>query len=76
MNQIFTKDKENIYNLAPNANGGNSTVISIEGLNSISEKNRKCSDELLEKIKDQLEQGKTKKLIADELHINPNVLSQ
>lgn len=76
LNQIFTKDKENIYNLAPNANGGNSTVISIEGLNSISEKNRKCSDELLEKIKDQLEQGKTKKLIADELHINPNVLSQ
>lgn len=45
LNKIFLSDKDNIYNLAPNANGGNSTKISLESLQSISNKNRKCSEE-------------------------------
>lgn len=76
LDKIFKEDKENIYNLASHANGGNSTKISLESLQSISNKNRKCSEEDLNWIKQQLEKGRTKKVIAEELHINNGVLSQ
>lgn len=50
LNKIFQEDKDNIYNLARDANGGNSTLFSEESLKSISQKNRDCSDEDLKQI--------------------------
>lgn len=52
LDKIFQEDKNNIYNLARDANGGNSTSFSREGLESISQKNRDCSDEDLKQIQD------------------------
>ena len=76
LDQIFTKDRSNIYNLALNANGGNSTSFSKEGLKSISEKNRDCSEQDLEQIQIWLEQGISKKEIAKKMNKSPSVLSE
>lgn len=52
LDKIFQEDKNNIYNLAQDANGGNSTSFSQKSLKNISQKNRDCSDEDLKQIQD------------------------
>ena len=52
LDKIFQEDKDNIYNLARDANGGNSTSFSKKSLENISQKNRDCSDEDLKQIQD------------------------
>ena len=76
LNKIFWEDKDNIYNLARDANGGNSTSFSEKSLKNISQKNRDCSDEDLKQIQDWLEKGVSKKEIAKKMGKAPSVLSQ
>lgn len=75
LNKIFQEDKDNIYNLARDANGGNSTLFSKKSLENISQKNRDCSNEDLKQIQDWLEKGISKKEIARRMGKAPSVLS-
>lgn len=63
------------YNMAPKATGGNSTHFSEEGLQSISEKNRKLSNIELEEIKEKILAGTPKKDIAERYDVSPSGLS-
>ena len=76
LDKIFQEDKDNIYNLARDANGGNSTSFSKKSLENISQKNRDCSDEDLKQIQDWLEKGISKKEIARKMGKAPGVLSE
>lgn len=76
LDRIFQEDKDNIYNLARDANGGNSTSFSEKSLKDISQKNRDCSDEDLKQIQDWLEKGISKKEIAKKMGKAPSVLSE
>lgn len=76
LDKIFQEDKDNIYNLARDANGGNSTSFSEKSLKNISQKNRDCSDEDLKQIQDWLEKGISKKEIARKMGKAPSVLSE
>lgn len=76
LDKIFQEDKNNIYNLARDANGGNSTLFSEKSLKNISQKNRDCSDEDLKQIQDWLEKGISKKEIARKMGKAPSVLSE
>ena len=76
LDKIFQEDKNNIYNLARDANGGNSTLFSKKSLENISQKNRDCSDEDLKQIQDWLEKGISKKEIARKMGKAPGVLSE
>lgn len=76
LDKIFQEDKNNIYNLARDANGGNSTSFSKKSLENISQKNRDCSDKDLKQIQDWLEKGISKKEIARKMGKAPSVLSE
>ena len=75
LDYYFENSPELFYNMAPKATGGNSTHFSEEGLQSISEKNRKLSNIELEEVKEKILAGVPKKDIARLYDIAPSTLS-
>lgn len=75
LDYYFKNSPKLFYNMAPKATGGNSTHFSEEGLQSISEKNRKLSDVELEEIKEKILAGVPKKDIAERYDVSPSSLS-
>lgn len=75
LDYYFKTCPELFYNMAPKAVGGNSTNFSEEALRSISEKNRKLSNEELEEVKEKILLGVPKKEIAKQYNIQASTLS-
>ena len=75
LDYYFKTCPESFYNMAPKAVGGNSTNFSEEALRSISEKNRKLSNEELEEVKEKILLGISKKEIAKQYNIRAATLS-